>query len=56
VREGEEDALGCEFPQHGVTISQPFYMGVYEVTQEQYKQIMDSPPLPVDAGILAIRI
>ncbi len=44
--------MGCEFPQHGVTISQPFYMGVYEVTQEQYKQIMDSPPFLSTQGYL----
>lgn len=34
--EGSED----ELPVHLVTISKPFYMGVYEVTQEQWKQIM----------------
>lgn len=29
-----------ESPQHEVTISRPFYMGIYEVTQEQYRTIM----------------
>jgi len=29
-----------EGPQHEVTISKPFYMGVFEVTKEQYKQVM----------------
>jgi formylglycine-generating enzyme required for sulfatase activity len=29
-----------EGPQHEVTISKPFYMGVFEVTQEQYEQVM----------------
>jgi formylglycine-generating enzyme required for sulfatase activity len=30
--------------QHEVTISQPFYMGVYEVTQEQFKKV-PTPPI-----------
>ncbi len=29
-----------EGPQHEVTISKSFYMGVFEVTQEQYEQVM----------------
>lgn len=29
-----------EGPQHKVTISEPFYLGVYEVTQEQYEKVM----------------
>jgi len=35
----EEGRSDNEGPQHEVTISQPFYMGKYEVTQEQYVQI-----------------
>ncbi len=31
---------GAEAPQHEVTISRPFYMGIHEVTQEQYEQVM----------------
>jgi formylglycine-generating enzyme required for sulfatase activity len=31
-----------EEPLREVTISQPFYMGVYEVTQEQYEAVMGS--------------
>jgi formylglycine-generating enzyme required for sulfatase activity len=38
---GRDDDEG---PQHEVTISKPFYMGVYEVTQEQYEQIMGKNP------------
>ena len=30
--------------QHSVTISRPFYMGVFEVTQKQYELVMDSKP------------
>src|SRR5262249_29962174 len=29
--------------QHEVTISKPFYMGVYEVTQSQYAKVMGEP-------------
>lgn len=33
-----------EGPQHKVTISKPFYMGIYTVTQEQYQQVMGINP------------
>lgn len=35
---------GDELPQHRVTISKPFYMGKYEVTQEQWTAIMGNNP------------
>ena len=38
--EGEVD----EHPQHPVRITRPFYLGVYEVTQAQYKEIMGNNP------------
>ncbi len=38
--EGAED----EMPVHLVTISRPFYIGVYEVTQKLWKQIMGRNP------------
>jgi len=31
-------------PQHGVTISKPFYLGVTEVTQAQYQAVMGADP------------
>ncbi len=34
-----------EGPQHEVTISKPFYLGTYEVTQEQYEKIMGKNPM-----------
>ncbi|MBM3297156.1 MAG: formylglycine-generating enzyme family protein [Candidatus Aminicenantes bacterium] len=37
---GEED----EKPVHRVTITKPFYMGKYEVTQEQWQALMGSNP------------
>jgi len=33
-----------ETPQHPVTITKPFYLGVCEVTQSQYERVMDSRP------------
>ncbi len=30
--------------QHEVTISKPFYMGIYQVTQEQWKMVMGNNP------------
>lgn len=42
--EDEEYSDRDEEPQHVVTISNDFYMGVYEVTQEQWKTVMDSEP------------
>ncbi len=35
---------GDEGPQHRVTISKSFYMGVYEVTQAQYQAVMGKNP------------
>jgi formylglycine-generating enzyme required for sulfatase activity len=40
----ETGRSGLEGPQREVTISKPFYMGVYEVTQAQYEQIMGKNP------------
>jgi formylglycine-generating enzyme len=36
-----------EYPQHEVAISKPFYMGVYEVTQAQWRAVMDTEPWKV---------
>ena len=33
-----------EHPQHEVTITEPFYMGVYEVTQAQWLAVMENNP------------
>jgi len=53
--EGEKDQ-GNDEDQHEVTITKPFYMGKYEVTQEQWESVMGSNPsdtmgasLPVNA-------
>jgi formylglycine-generating enzyme required for sulfatase activity len=39
-----EDAAGHETPQHRVTISQPFYLGKYEVTQREWEAVMGGNP------------
>ena len=41
AEEGHEDD---ESPQWRVTVSEPFYMGVHEVTQEQYQAVMGENP------------
>ncbi len=46
-----------EHPRHRVQITQPFYVGIHEVTQQQWEQIMDSTPSAVAAtGELADRV
>jgi formylglycine-generating enzyme required for sulfatase activity len=39
-----ENAYDHETPQHLVSISQPFYLGTYEVTQEQWTAVMGNNP------------
>ncbi len=41
---GEYDSYSDELPYHKVTITQDFYMGVYEVTQAQWQTVMGSNP------------
>ena len=40
----QADRLLDEHPMHNVRISRPFYMGIYEVTQEQYEAVMGNNP------------
>ena len=42
--DGEDARDEDEGPQHGVRIIRPFYLGVHEVTQEQYRRVMGSNP------------
>lgn len=46
--ESEEGRRSHEGPQHRVRISQPFYMGKYEVTQAQWKAVMGENPSSFD--------
>jgi formylglycine-generating enzyme required for sulfatase activity len=47
--ETEADHKPEEGPQHEVTISKPFYMGVFEVTQAQFEAIMGKNPSKLKA-------
>jgi len=42
--------LDWELPQHEVEITEPFYMGVYEVTQEEYETVMKKNPSHFQSG------
>ena len=45
--EWDPDADAREKPQHAIRITKPFYMGKYEVTQEQWAAVMgDNPSYP----------
>jgi len=39
-----EEYAKDEQPQHSVRLSRPFYMGVYEVTQDEYEKVMGTIP------------
>jgi formylglycine-generating enzyme required for sulfatase activity/serine/threonine protein kinase len=39
-----EKDCGPDERRHEVTVSNPFYMGIYEVTQEQYEKVMGQNP------------
>ena len=41
---GTESGRGDDETQHGVSITKPFYLGVTEVTQEQYQKVMGTNP------------
>ena len=44
--DSDKDAGIDEKPQHRVRISKPFYLGVYEVTQAQYKAVTENSNFP----------
>ena len=56
-RPSEWTPIFSEYPQHKVTISKAFYLGKYEVTNEQYERVMGynssvcrDPKNPADGG------
>lgn len=48
--DGEPMRKPHEGPQHEVAISRPFYMGIHEVTQDQYQSVMGKNPSFVKKG------
>jgi formylglycine-generating enzyme required for sulfatase activity len=46
ARHGENGNKDDEEPLHRVRITKPFWMGVYEVTQEEFKEVMGVIPEP----------
>ena len=42
--ESENRRSGDEGPQHEVEITHPFYLGIHQVTQEQYKKVIGKNP------------
>jgi uncharacterized surface protein with fasciclin (FAS1) repeats/formylglycine-generating enzyme required for sulfatase activity len=43
---GDKEAMSNEVPSHNVTLTQPFYLGRYEVTREQWMKLMKASPQP----------
>jgi formylglycine-generating enzyme required for sulfatase activity len=42
--DSEDGRQSDEGPQHEVEITRPFYLGVYQVTQDEYQRVMGSNP------------
>jgi formylglycine-generating enzyme required for sulfatase activity/serine/threonine protein kinase len=42
--DSDKDAVDDEKPQHRVRITRPFYLGVHEVTQGQYREVTGETP------------
>ncbi len=56
--DAEPQRTNDEGPQHAVTISQPFYLGIYPVTQREYVAVTGKNPAPLTAttkGVPTIR-
>jgi formylglycine-generating enzyme required for sulfatase activity len=53
---GDPDAMDDERPAHRVTISQPFYLGRYELTQGEWVGVMGYNPSYFQEANFAIRV
>jgi formylglycine-generating enzyme required for sulfatase activity len=51
---GSDDGESDEKPMHTVKISKGYFMGVYEVTQEQYQKVLGSNPSAFKGSILPV--
>ena len=54
-RQIDEEHLSDESPAREVTISKPFYMGIYELTQAQWKAVMGTEPWKAEQAIGSMR-
>jgi len=50
-----EVAGASELPQHEVRIDKPFYLGKFEVTQEEWTSVMGDNPTPHESGLNPVR-
>ena len=46
--DNDKEALDFEKPRHPVTLSEPFYLGQFEVTQAQWQAVMGTTPYSQD--------
>jgi formylglycine-generating enzyme required for sulfatase activity len=53
---GSNDGEDDEKPLHTVKISKGFYMGIYEVTQEQYQKVMGNNPSEFEGSNLPVEM
>ncbi len=54
---GEAESLDAERPQRDVTISKPFFLGIFEVTQGEYERVMGhNPSAHVKPGVDTSRL
>ncbi len=52
----EPKSFDLEHPRHFVTISKPFYIGKYELTQQQWNTIIKDNPSPLKGDLLPVEM
>jgi uncharacterized surface protein with fasciclin (FAS1) repeats/formylglycine-generating enzyme required for sulfatase activity/beta-lactamase regulating signal transducer with metallopeptidase domain len=57
---GDTEALANEVPAHSVTLTQPYYLGRYEVTKEQWAKVLGGDARtgaePVTPGVQGVQV